>query len=77
MVITELLKIINEIREFKGLPELDTINHKTTLRYDCELDSFDLAELTVKIEANSGKDIFQDGIVENVGEILSQFNKTT
>lgn len=77
MVITELLKIINEIREFKGLSELDTINHKTTLRYDCELDSFDLAELTVKIEANSGKDIFQDGIVENVGEILSQFNKTT
>ena len=40
------------------------------LRDDLELTSFDLAELTVKIEDEFDVDIFEDGLVSTVGEIF-------
>ena len=45
-----VLEIINEIRAAKELAPIETVNAETKLREDLGLTSFDLAELTVKIE---------------------------
>ena len=70
-----ILKIINEIRQTKGLVVLESIKDEQTLRNDLELTSFDLAELTVKIEDEYDIDIFEDGLVNTVGEIFAKLEK--
>ena len=42
------------------------------LREDLGLTSFDLAELTVKIEDEFEIDIFEDGLVNKIGEIFDK-----
>lgn len=64
--------IINEIRESKGLETVETLQASTRLREDLGLASFDLAELTVKIEDEFDIDIFEDGLVKTVGEIFAK-----
>lgn len=48
------------------------IDSDTKLREDLGLTSFDLAELTVKIEDEFDIDIFEDGLVNTVGEIFAK-----
>jgi len=72
---TKVLEIINGIRAAKGLVQVDTISAGTKLREDLSLTSFDLAELTVKIEDEYDIDIFEDGLVGTVGEILAKLEK--
>ena len=66
----KVLEIINEIRTSKDLPALSVLKSTDNLRDDLELTSFDLAELTVKIEDEFDVDIFEDGLVSTVGEIF-------
>ena len=68
----KILEIVNGIRVNKGLTELDKINSSDRLREDYGLTSFDLAELTVKIEDEFDIDIFEDGLVSTVGEIFAK-----
>lgn len=68
----KILVIINEIRATKNLAPVESINAGTKLREDLGLTSFDLAELTVKIEDEFEIDIFEDGLVSTVGEILAK-----
>lgn len=70
-----LLKIINEVLEGKGQNPVSSINENTLLRNDLGFDSFDLAELTVRIEEAFGVDIFSDGLVNTVGEIFNKLPK--
>lgn len=72
---TKILAIINYIRESKGLPPLKEIHHSDNLRIDTEFTSFDLAELTVRIEDEFNIDIFEDGLVTSVGEIFEKLKK--
>jgi acyl carrier protein len=65
-----LLLKINEVLEGKKMEHLTDINSDAKLRDDIGLDSFDLAELTVRIEEDTDIDIFSNGIVSTVGEIL-------
>ena len=67
-----LLSIINTVLENRGKATVESINENSSLKIDCCLDSLDLAELTVRIEAEYDVDIFEDGIVTTVGEILSK-----
>ncbi|WP_417030408.1 phosphopantetheine-binding protein [Butyricimonas virosa] len=71
---TKVLEIINEIRVVKGLTPVSVMNPAMTLRDDLNLTSFDLAELTVKLEDEFDIDIFEDGLVSTLGEV---FNKLT
>lgn len=48
------------------------ITSKDHLRKDLNFDSLDLAELTVRIENEFGVDVFENGIVETVGEIINK-----
>lgn len=67
-----LLSIINTVLENRGKKTVESINENSSLKNDCGLDSLDLAELTVRIEAEYDVDIFEDGVVTTVGEILSK-----
>lgn len=71
----DLLGIINSILTNRNKAEISSINKDTKLRDDIGFDSLDLAELTVNIEADFGVDVFEDGIVETVGEIIEKLEK--
>lgn len=70
-----LLEVVNSIRENKELDNLSEIQESDRLREDYGFTSFDLAELTVKIEDEFDIDIFEDGLVNTVGEILAKLEE--
>jgi acyl carrier protein len=70
----KVLEIINSIRASKNLPALDALKDSDTLLFDLQLTSFDLAELTVKLEDEYGVDIFEDGLVNTIGEIYAKLS---
>jgi len=65
-----ILEIINTVLNNRTKEKLTSINPEMHLRNDIGFDSLDLAELTVRIEAEYDIDIFEDGIVNTIGEIL-------
>lgn len=68
----KLVGIINTVLANRGKKTVESVTENTSLRDDLGLDSLDLAELTVRIEAEYGVDIFENGVVTTIGEILSQ-----
>ena len=70
MKIDKLTDAIRGVLENQGIKSDAPISESTPLRDDLHFDSFAPAELTVKIEAQFGVDVFEDGIVYTVGEIL-------
>lgn len=70
----KILEAINEVREGKGDEFISSLEKSTHLRNDLGLDSFDLAELTVRIEEKTGVDIFKNGVIETIGEIYEQID---
>lgn len=65
----KLLTIINQVLTNAGKPAAAHIEQQTSLRNDLGFDSFHLAELTVRIEDAYGIDVFENGIVNTIGEI--------
>lgn len=65
----KLEEIIKIVLENRGKSRDIFIDSNSHLRNDFGMDSLDLAELTVRIEAEFDIDIFADGIVNTVGEI--------
>lgn len=70
----KLLVIINTVLKNRGKELVEGINYQSHLRNDIGLDSLDLAELTVRIEAECDIDVFEDGIVNTVGEVLNKID---
>tara|TARA_A100000171_G_C2074386_1_gene116386 strand:+ start:508 stop:735 length:228 start_codon:yes stop_codon:yes gene_type:complete len=68
----KILEILNTVLENSANEKLSTINLDMHLRNDIGFDSFELAELTVRIEAEYDIDIFEDGIVNTVHEIIEK-----
>ena len=68
----KIFKIINKVLENRAKAKISSINSEMHLRNDIGFDSLDLAELTVRIEAEYDIDIFEDGIVNTVGEIFEK-----
>lgn len=71
----KILNIVNEIRAAKDLHPFTELNEEYNLRNDLGFTSFDLAELTVRIEDEFGIDIFENGLINTVGEIYIQLEK--
>lgn len=71
----KVLNIINEILESKDLNKQNSLSEQLSLRDDLGLSSFDLAELTVKLEDEFDIDIFEDGLVNTIGEIYAKLKK--
>lgn len=68
----ELLRLINVVLSNRGKNNIASIDREQNLRSDIGLDSMDLAELTVRIEMEFDVDIFADGLITTVGEILDK-----
>jgi acyl carrier protein len=68
----KIFEIIYIILENRGKQKNIPLKQDIHLRNDLGFDSLDLAELTVRIEAEYDIDVFEDGIVNTLGEI---FNK--
>ena len=68
----KVLEIINDIRASKELAHVASLNESDNLRNDLGLTSFDLAELTVRIEDEFDIDIFEDGLVNTIGEVYAK-----
>ena len=71
----QVLSIINDIRKSKNLKVLESLKETDNLRDDLNLTSFDLAELTVRIEDEFGVDIFEEGLISTIGEIYERLKK--
>ncbi len=69
---SELLSIINTVLTNNGRKRLDCVSPESDLRRDLALDSFDLAELTVRIQAKFDVDVFADSNVSTIGEIIEK-----
>jgi acyl carrier protein len=70
-----ILKIINIVLDNRDKLRISKISKSSHLRNDCGLDSLDLAELTVRIESEYDVDIFENGHVETVGDIMNKINE--
>lgn len=70
----KILEIFNIVLNNRGKVNVTSLKPELHLRNDIGFDSLDLAELTVRIEAEYDIDIFEDGIVNTVGEILKRLN---
>ncbi len=68
----KVLEIINDIRIAKDMAAVATLNDTDSLRDDLGFTSFDLAELTVRIEDEFDIDIFEDGLVNTIGEVYAK-----
>jgi len=71
----KIISIINRVLENNDKSYSGTITETTSLRNDIGFDSLDLAELTVNIEEEYGVDIFENGFVETVGDIMKKTSK--
>jgi len=70
----KILEIMNTVLDNRSKKKLTTLTPEMHLRNDIGFDSLDLAELTVRIEAEYDIDIFEEGIVNTVNEILEKLN---
>ena len=70
----KILSIVNEIRKANNLSALTELKGEDNLRDDLGFTSFDLAELTVRIEDEFDVDVFEDGLVNTVGEVLAKLS---
>jgi acyl carrier protein len=66
----KLLEIVNFILIKNNHPILKTLDKSLNLRDDLGFDSLDLAELTVKIEDSLKVDIFENGFVYTIGDVI-------
>ncbi len=71
----KVFDIINIILKKRGKPTMKQISADTDLRTDLGFDSLDLAEFTARIEAEFDVDIFEDGIVFKISDILEKISK--
>lgn len=73
----DLLTILNQVRENKGLPAIAAYDRTLRLREDIGFESLDLAELTVRIEEKFSVDVFADGLVQTAGEIEDKISRAS
>lgn len=68
--------ILNDILSEKeeGSP-VDSLATDVSLTDDLGLDSLDLAEMTVRLEDRYGVDVFEDDVVDEVGEVLAKLER--
>ena len=70
----KILEIMNTVLDNRTKKKLTDLSPEMHLRNDIGFDSLDLAEVTARIEAEYDIDIFEDGIVNTVSEILEKLN---
>jgi acyl carrier protein len=67
-----LLDIINTVLLNNELFPIDELDPTLRFREDLELDSIMLAELTVRIEDKFEIDVFENGMIFTIGDVLNK-----
>jgi len=71
-----LKNILNDIlAEKEDESPVETIDDSLSLTSDLGLDSLDLAEMTVRLEDEYGVDVFEDDVVDEIGEVLNKLDQ--
>lgn len=70
--LNDLRTIINEMFVENRQSFCETLHLSDRLKNDLEMDSFDMAELTVRIEMKYGIDVFEDGVVYTIEDIVKK-----
>lgn len=71
----KLLEIINTTLSNNDLKEINDLDPKFGLQSDLEMDSIVLAELTVRLEDDFDVDIFENGMVHTIQDIITILGK--
>ena len=74
-MLNELLELINSILHDSNRKLLTALSEQMSLRDDVGFDSLDLAKLIVTIEDKYNIDIFMDGVIDNIGEVVALLKK--
>lgn len=69
---SDVLVEVNRIRAATGKHALTKLLAKDQLREELELDSLDLAELTVRLQAKFGVDVFAKRNLRTVGDVIEE-----
>jgi acyl carrier protein len=70
--LSEIESVINSVLKTAGKEPVQPIEPEMSLRDDIGMDSFDLVELTVRIEDKFGVDIFAKGVIDKPKEIIER-----
>jgi acyl carrier protein len=68
----ELLDVINKVLSNNELKTIDQLDPHLRLKEDLDMDSITIAELTVRVEDEYGIDVFEDGMIYNLGDIMKK-----
>jgi len=71
----KLFEIINKVLSNNDLKAIDKLDPKLSLQGELEMDSIILAELTVRIEDEFEIDIFENGMVHTIQDIMDILKK--
>lgn len=71
----QLKAIINTVLTNNDLKIIVGLDSKLDLQNDLNMDSIILAELTVRIEDKFDVDVFEDGMVHTIGDLLDKVSK--
>ena len=69
---TRLLEIFNTVLDNNNKKKIDLLILDQRLQDDIGFDSLELAELTVRIDEAFGVDVFADGIVHTIEDIVDK-----
>ena len=69
---TRLLEIFNTVLDNNNNNKIDSLILDKRLQDDIGFDSLGLAELTVRIDEAFGVDVFADGIVHTIEDIIDK-----
>lgn len=70
----KILRILNVVLENRGKKNIENFKPELDLRKDLELDSLDLAELTVRLESEFDIDIFENGNTNTLKEVIEKLS---
>jgi len=70
----KIYEIIKTVMANSSINNNIEITNRSNLRNDLSLDSLALAELAVRVEEEYDVDVFEDGIVETVQEIIDKIS---
>jgi len=71
-MINKILDIINLILENSNRLPMNRLERRMSLRNDIGFDSLDLAVFTVNIESEFDVDIFENGNIDTIEEVLER-----
>ncbi len=70
----DLKDIINLVLTNNDLTAIDELNPQLRFREDLEMDSIVLAELTVRVEDAFNIDVFEEGMIYTIEDIIKKIS---